>query len=162
VSRSIAGYFKFDNMKSFICAISRKAPEWRRQHRAEAKAFTLIELLVVIAIIAILAALLLPALAKAKQKALRMQCLANLHEIETGLNIYSGQFNDKVPVVTGGNWVWDIPTSATSVMLKSGLTKKTFFCPSTAPRFTDIQNWYGTDGNGANSLWNFNGQFNIV
>jgi prepilin-type N-terminal cleavage/methylation domain-containing protein len=162
VKRSNVGCFKLDNMKSYFCANRQKAPDWRRKRRAEAKAFTLIELLVVIAIIAILAALLLPALAKAKQKALRMQCLSNLHQMEVGLNVYCGQFNDKLPVLGGGNWAWDIPTSATSVMLKSGLTKKTFFCPSTAPRFTDVQNWLGTDGNGANSLWNFSGAFNIV
>ena len=149
-------------MKSYFCASNRKAPERRRKCRAEAKAFTLIELLVVIAIIAILAALLLPALAKAKLKAQRVQCMTNLHQIEVGLNVYCGQFNDKLPDVRGGNWVWDIPTSATTLMLKSGLTKKTFFCPSTAPRFTDIQNWLGTDGKGANSLWNFSGAFNIV
>ena len=157
------GWNKLENMKSIICAIGRKAPEWRRQRRAEAKAFTLIELLVVIAIIAILAALLLPALAKAKLKAQRMQCLTNLHQIEVGLNVYCGQFNDKLPVVIGGNWVWDIPTSATTLMLKSGLTKKTFFCPSTAPRFTDAQNWAGIDGGGKGyCLWNFSAAFNIV
>jgi prepilin-type N-terminal cleavage/methylation domain-containing protein len=164
VKRSSVECSKLENMKSINCAIIRKAPEWRRQRRAEAKAFTLIELLVVIAIIAILAALLLPALAKAKQKALRMQCLSNLHQIEVGLNIYAGQSNDKLPVLTGGaaSWCWDIPNTAVDVMMKSGLTKKTFYCPSTAPKFTDIQNWMGTDGNGANSLWNFNGTFHIV
>ena len=125
----------------------------------------------VIAIIAILAAFLLPALAKSKLKAQRMQCLSNLHQIEVGLNVYCGQFNDKLPVLvqgagTGPAWCWDIPTTVTTLMLKSGLTKKTFFCPSTVPRFTDAQNWYGTDGNGTGSLWNFglgdNTPFNIV
>jgi prepilin-type N-terminal cleavage/methylation domain-containing protein len=164
MSRSNAGCFKLDNMKSYFCANSQKAPDWRRKRRAEAKAFTLIELLVVIAIIAILAALLLPALAKAKLKAMRMQCLTNLHQIEVGLNIYAGQYNDKVPVLGGGAWAWDIPTSCTTLMLKSGLTKKTFFCPSTSPKYTDLQNWLGTDGKGLNSLWNFDTAhtFNIV
>ena len=62
-----------------------------------AKGFTLVELLVVIAIIALLAALLLPALASAKQQAWRAACLSNLRQLGIAITAYASDANGKIP-----------------------------------------------------------------
>jgi len=77
-------------------------------------AFTLVELLVVIAIIAILAALMLPALGRVRGKATRTACLSNLMQINLGVRLYADDHHSTLPVSTNATtpavWsAWQIP-----------------------------------------------------
>ena len=108
------------------------APARLRQTRSDA-AFTLIELLVVIAIIAILAAMLLPALARAKESGLRAKCKSNLRQIALAMRIYADDNKDRLPYINGNqpsNWPWDLPNLVMTNLMQSGLQRHVVYSPS--------------------------------
>jgi prepilin-type N-terminal cleavage/methylation domain-containing protein/prepilin-type processing-associated H-X9-DG protein len=114
------------------------------------RAFTLIELLVVISIIGILSSLLLPALARSKESAKRIQCASNLRQINMALRMYVDANNDRLPQVSSGAWAWDVPVKVADGMAQNGAVQPICYCPSCG---------FGDDD--FRALWNFSTSYRV-
>ena len=109
------------------------------QHWQQA-GFTLVELLVVIAIIGILAALLLPALSMAKDRAKRVKCLSNIKQFDLALLSYGQDNREKLPTVGDAGEAWEIPDGMTVPMKAYGLVRDIMYDPG-FPEFNTDGTW---------------------
>ena len=119
---------------------------------AHAGGFTLLELLVVLGVIAVLIAVQLPALAGAKSQSKIAMCASHVRQLALVCQIYANESGDRLPGLSGSSyWPWDLPASTANALLNWGAQTNTFYCPGTAPKFTDYENWSGP----GSTLWNY-------
>ena len=104
-----------------------------RTQRAKPRGFTLIELLIVIAIIAILAALLFPVFARAREQARKVRCGSNLRQVGLALQMYTSDWDGLLPLAHSRPSV-DGPPSIVSILHPYTKSQELFRCPSDKTR----------------------------
>jgi prepilin-type N-terminal cleavage/methylation domain-containing protein len=129
---------------------------------ANAKGFTLTELLVVIAMVGMLSVVCIGAMTLDNAQSRATVCADNVRQIVDASQTYANENQGLLPSVStsGENWPWDLPVGLVQSLLNVGLKTNNFYCPGTAPKFTDWQN-FENPGTG-NSLWNFSPSIHVV
>jgi len=140
-----------------------RPPRFRQSRRpargSSTRGFTLVELLVVLGVIALIMALLLPSLKRAREASRRTACTSNLRQIAAAMTLYSNTYGQQIPAhqtaTPGSQMLWEVPIALRDDLLKNGLLRKIFYCPANMDQNTDA-NWT------ANTDWSVMGYFFFI